>query len=54
MAALVDALSQAFGTDAEIESLKIVGIFSGVGLLVSLLYVLSFLTYGVDLSAGFF
>ena len=54
MAALVDALSQAFGTDAEIESLKIVGIFSGVGLLVSLLWVLSYLTYGLDLSPGFF
>jgi hypothetical protein len=54
MAALVHALSQAFGTDAEIESLKIVAIFSGLGLLVSLLCVLSFLTYGLDLSPGFF
>jgi hypothetical protein len=54
MGTLVQALSQAFGTDAEIESLKIVAIFSGVGLLVSLLCVLSFLTYGLDLSPGFF
>jgi hypothetical protein len=54
MAALVQVLSQAFGTDAEIESLKIVAIFSGVGLLISLLCVLSFLTYGLDLSPGFF
>ena len=54
MAALVHALSQAFGSDAEIASLKIVGIISGVGLLVCLLYVLSFLTYGLDLSPGFF
>lgn len=54
MAALVHALSQAFGADAETESLKIVGIFSGVGLLVSLLCVLFYLTYGLDLSPGFF
>jgi hypothetical protein len=50
MTALVDALSNAFGTDAEIESLKIVAIFSGVGLLIFL----SFLTHGLDPSPGFF
>ena len=54
MTTLIHALSQAFGADAETESLKIVAIFSGVGLLVSLLWVLSFLTYGLDLSPGFF
>ena len=54
MTALVHALSHAFQTNAEIDSLKIVAIFSGLGLLVSLLWVLSFLTYGVDLSPGFF
>jgi hypothetical protein len=54
MAALVHALSQAFGANAEIESLKIVAIFSGVGLFVSLLCVLFYLTNGLDLSPGFF
>jgi len=54
MAALVQALSQAFGTDAESESLKIIAILSGFGLLVSLLCILFYLTYGLDLSAGFF
>jgi hypothetical protein len=39
--AAVHALSQAFG--AETESLKIVAIFSGLGLLISLLCVLYFL-----------
>ena len=52
--ALVQALSQAFGADAETESLKIVAIFSGLGALISLLWVLFFLTYGLDLSSGFF
>jgi hypothetical protein len=50
MTALVHALSQAFGTDADTESLKIVTIFSGLGLLISLLCVL----YGLDLSPGVF
>jgi hypothetical protein len=54
MAALVQALSQAFGADAEAASLKIVGILSGVGLLIALLCVLFFLTYGLDLGTGFF
>jgi hypothetical protein len=48
MTALVHVLSQAFGADAETESLKIVAIFSGLGLLISLLCVL----YGLDLSPG--
>jgi hypothetical protein len=50
MTALVQALSQAFGADAETGSLKIIAIFSGLGLLISLF----FLTYGLDLSPGFF
>jgi hypothetical protein len=54
MAALVQALWEAFGTDAKTESLKIRSIFSGLGLLISLLCVLYFLTYGLDLSPGFF
>jgi hypothetical protein len=54
MAALVQALSQAFGADAETGSLKTIAILSGVGVLISLLRVLVFLTYGLDLSPGFF
>jgi len=54
MTALIQVLSQAFGADAETESLKIVAIFSGLGALISLLGVLFFLTYGLDLSPGFF
>jgi len=49
--ALIQALSQAFGNDA---LLMIVAVLSGVGLLISLLKVLFFLTYGLDLSPGFF
>jgi len=41
MTALIHALSHAFGTDAEIDTLEIIAIFSGVGLLFSLLSVLS-------------
>jgi len=52
--ALVQALSQAFGADAETGSLKIIAILSGLGLLISLIRVLFFLTYGLDLSPGFF
>jgi hypothetical protein len=33
MTALIDALSNAFGTDAETNSLKIIAILSGLGLL---------------------
>ena len=49
--ALIQALSQAFGNDAV---LMIIAVLSGVGLLISLLKVLFFLTYGLDLSPGFF
>jgi hypothetical protein len=50
MAALAKILSRASGTEAEVETLKNIAMFCGVGLLVSLL----FATYGLDLSAGFF
>jgi hypothetical protein len=40
MTELVQALSQAFGADAETRSLKIIAILSGVGLLISLFCVL--------------
>ena len=42
------------GTDSEIETLKVIAIFCGAGLLVSLLCVLFFLSYGLDLGPGFF
>jgi len=51
MAALVRVLLQASKTtDVDVETLKTVAMFCGVGLFVSLL----FATYGLDLSAGFF
>ena len=50
MAAIAKALSRASGTEVEVETLKTVAMFCGVGLLVSLL----FATYGLDRSAGFF
>jgi hypothetical protein len=42
------------GSDSEIETLKTIAIFCGAGLIVSLLCVLFFMTYGLDLSPGFF
>jgi len=50
MAAIAKALFRASGTEVEVETLKTIAIFCGVGLLVSLL----FATYGLDVSAGFF
>jgi|SRR5580704_17847145 hypothetical protein len=50
MAALVQALSRFGSADVEAETLKLLAIFCGVGLLVSVL----FATYGLDLSPGFF
>jgi hypothetical protein len=50
MTAIAHALSRAFQSPGEFESLKLVAILSGIGLLVSL----CFLTYGLDLSPGFF
>jgi hypothetical protein len=50
MAAIAKILSRASRTEVEVETLKTIAMFCGVGLLVSLL----FATYGLDLSVGFF
>jgi hypothetical protein len=50
MAAVAKVLSRIKVRDADVEALKVVAIFSGLGLLLSLM----FLTYGIDLSPGFF
>ena len=50
MAAVAQALSRVTGTQIDIESLKTIGIFCGVGLAVSLIAA----SYGLDLSPGFF
>ena len=50
MAAIARMLSGASGTQVDIETLKTVVMFCGVGLTVSLLLA----TYGLDLSPGFF
>jgi hypothetical protein len=50
MATIARVLSRASGTDVDVETLKILVMFCGVGLSVSLLAA----SYGLDLSAGFF
>ena len=51
MTAIARMISLAFpASSAESEILKVVAIFCGVGLLVSLIVA----SYGLDLSAGFF
>jgi hypothetical protein len=50
MAAIARTLDRALGIRADIETLKTLVIFCGVGLTVSLLLA----SYGLDLSAGFF
>jgi hypothetical protein len=50
MAAIASVLSRATGTSVDVETLRTVMIFSGVGLTVSLLLA----SYGVDLSPGVF
>ena len=50
MTAIARALSRAFATAAEVETLKQLLLFCLAGLFVSLLL----LTYGLDLSPGFF
>ncbi|WP_291576471.1 hypothetical protein [Bradyrhizobium sp.] len=50
MAAIAQALSRALQSVDEIETLKQIALFCGAGLLVTLLC----LTYGLDLSPGFF
>jgi hypothetical protein len=50
MAAIARALSRASGTQVDTENLKIIVMFCGAGLTVSLLLA----SYGLDLSPGFF
>jgi hypothetical protein len=50
MAAIAKALSHISGTQVEVETLKTIVMFCGVGLTVSLLLA----SYGLDLSPGFF
>ena len=50
MAALARALHRAFPATWEIETLKQLALLAGAGLLVSLIL----MTYGLDLSPGFF
>jgi hypothetical protein len=54
MAAIAHALSRAFQSAGEFETLKQTALFCGVGFLVSLVVALVCLTYGLDLSPGFF
>ncbi len=50
MAAIARALWRASGTSVDVETLKTIVLFCGVGLVVSLLLA----TYGLDMSAGSF
>jgi hypothetical protein len=50
MAAIARALSRVTGTQVDVETIKTLAIFCGVGLTVSLILA----SYGLDLSAGFF
>jgi ribose/xylose/arabinose/galactoside ABC-type transport system permease subunit len=50
MAAIAHALSRAFQSAGEFDALKQIALLCGAGLLVTLLC----LTYGLDLSPGFF
>jgi len=50
MTAIAHALSRAFQSAGEFDTLKQIALFCAAGLLVSLI----FLSYGVDLSPGFF
>jgi hypothetical protein len=50
MAAIARALSRVSGIQIDIEDIKPILIFCGIGLAVSLLLA----SYGLDLSAGFF
>jgi hypothetical protein len=50
MAAIARALSRVSGIQIDIEDIKPILIFGGIGLAVSLLLA----SYGLDLSAGFF
>ena len=50
MVAIAKSILGALASASEVETLKQIAMFCGAGLLVSLLL----LTYGVDLSPGFF
>ena len=50
MTALVHALSRVVHSTDEFDVLKVIAILCGIGLLLSL----TLLTYGLDLSPGFF
>jgi hypothetical protein len=50
MATIARMLSRALGTEVDVETLKTLIMFCGVGLTVSMMLV----SYAVDLSAGFF
>jgi hypothetical protein len=50
MATIAKALSRVSGTQVDVETLKTIVMFCGVGLTVSLLLA----SYGLDLSPGFF
>jgi hypothetical protein len=50
MAAIINAIRKATENSVDVETLKVVAIFCGVGLAVSLIVA----SYGVDLSWGFF
>jgi hypothetical protein len=50
MAALARAISRATGTEIDVESLSAILIFSGIGLLLTLVAIEA---YGLDLSYGF-
>jgi len=51
MTAFVQAISRLTRTDVDSEPLKAILIFSGIGLLLSLVAIQA---YGLDLSVGFF
>jgi hypothetical protein len=51
MTALAYTISRVSGIDIEVETLRTVAIFSGAGLVASIALCL---TYGLDLSPGFF
>jgi hypothetical protein len=50
MATIARVLSRASGTDVDVETIKTLVMFCGVGLTVSMMIA----SYGVDLSPGFF
>ena len=50
MVAIARALSRASGTNVDVDTLKLLLMFCGVGLAVSLILA----SYGLDLSPGFF